>query len=674
MKRLLLILPFCITIQLRAQTTTLQSPRPQVIPADTVPAIIKYTENNGAVQFGSQLRMLRPIAGAPAPFYTYFWEFGDGTFSFEKEPLHLYIDSGLYKVRLFATNNYDDGKRPPTRPHPLIIKTPKKLMASAPVPNFFKLNGSITLKTNCMPKPGDDMMVILGYRNKAENMTPNLGGTVAILYNDKEFSSNNFEMTESRIYHGEVRSDFKTDAANLTAKVGGKDMKNVYYASMADGIPQEQLNEVLAKAKKPMRDELTSFKSSQAWKFEGLKAGEEHYIFLHFKTTPEMIKDTNAIVRLTGVFLPDDPKMEKEFFNVELQIVASHDPNKMSIRKTRMNYRLTGKHRELTYRIRFQNTGKGPAKKVAIGVSLSQVFDPATIAVTKTKPAVKATNNPEYAGQSYLSTVTGKDSVHFIFNNIYLPGTGQQGVTDADSTQGFVEYKIKFKEKPEKLPINTQADIVFDKNPPIYTNKATGKFKMGLSPGVIIGFGFPISSNTQSTLTQKNFVLGASLSPYSSYKKYVQLELYFSNFQESAQSGSITLSQDTAIGNTKYKITNRTFASSGKVTTINLVPVSLRYAFNTWVGAGAGILMAVDLNNTQTRNINYTLTGQNGAADVKVTALDDSFSKSFTNLKASAFADVVVGHVRVGPAIGLRYFYDPQSGVSRLTTYATWKF
>jgi hypothetical protein len=122
---------------------------------------------------------------------------------------------------------------------------------------------------------------------------------------------------------------------------------------------------------------------------------------MDFKTTPEMIKDTNAIVRLSGVFIPDDPKIERELFSVELQIVASHDPNKMSLRRTRMDYRFTGKHRELTYRVDFQNTGKGPAKKVNVGVSLSPVFDASTIKVSRTKPEVKSCDSA-YANQSCL--------------------------------------------------------------------------------------------------------------------------------------------------------------------------------------------------------------------------------------------------------------------------------
>jgi len=114
-------LQFCIFSASFAQIkTSTAKPHPTgIVPADTVPAIVNYKIENNVVQFSSVLRPLRQIAGAPEPFYTYFWEFGDGQFSFEKEPQHIYPDSILYQARLFATNSYDDGKRPPTRPKPL---------------------------------------------------------------------------------------------------------------------------------------------------------------------------------------------------------------------------------------------------------------------------------------------------------------------------------------------------------------------------------------------------------------------------------------------------------------------------------------------------------------------------------------------------------------------------
>jgi hypothetical protein len=646
----------------------------QVLPSDTIPAIIHHQTENGLTKFTSELRPLRQIAGAPAPFYTYFWEFGDGGFSFENEPSHHYTRYDSIVVRLFATNNYDDGKRPPTRPKPIKPTGTKPLMASLPLPssNLFKMGGNIEMKTNCMPKPGDDMMLVFGYRNKMENGQQNLNGTLAILYNDVEFNHNNFELLESRTYHQEKKSDLRPllEVAYLPYKLN----KPIYYASLENDLGHLS---VAAKEKILLKDRAKAFRSQQSWKFDNLKPNEERFIFMHFKTTPEMLKDTNAVVRISGAFIPDNPLVETEFFNLELQIVASHDPNKMVLRKSRMNYRFTSKNRELTYKVRFQNTGKGPAKKIDVGVNLSPVFDPASLKIVKTKPEVLSCDSA-YSNQSCLNTTLKADSIHFVFNNIYLPGLQQKGVNDADSTMGFVEYKIRFKEKPEKLPIKSGAAIVFDKNKPIYTNRAVGRFKMGLSPGLILGYGFPFETNNQNYLNHKNLVIGASLSPYASHRYYWQVELYLNSFKENTYLAGTDLSRkDTVINNTAYQVLAKELYKTNKVMTINAVPLQMRYNINKYIGAGAGTLVALDLYQKTSDELRYklrTTNAQGTSTDSELNRDLGSIKDNFSDFRLSFFADVQIGWVRVGPTLGFRYLYDTKSSNNRLSTYIAWKF
>src|SRR5690349_24677905 len=135
--------------------------------ADTSAAVISPQVDNNRVQFGSTLRPLRQIAGAPAAFYAYFWEFGDGSYSFEKEPLHTYKDTGDYDVRLYATNNYDDGKKPHTRPRRVRVNN-RSMVAQNKTPVFFTGDGSLEIRSNQMPKPGEDMVLLIGYRNKSK--------------------------------------------------------------------------------------------------------------------------------------------------------------------------------------------------------------------------------------------------------------------------------------------------------------------------------------------------------------------------------------------------------------------------------------------------------------------------------------------------------------------------
>src|SRR5687768_312261 len=185
--------PFFTAVLLLACLSSLQAQ------TDTAAAQIEPVITDNQVQFKPVLRSLRQIAGAPAAFYSYFWEFGDGTYSFEKEPLHYYRDTGIYQVRLYATNNYDDGKKPPTRPRPIPVRK-RDMLASNTMPSFFKGDGSLEIKTNQQPRPGEDMVLLVGYRNRPGSGAARASGSIMLLYNEKQFGANSFDLDDVRMY------------------------------------------------------------------------------------------------------------------------------------------------------------------------------------------------------------------------------------------------------------------------------------------------------------------------------------------------------------------------------------------------------------------------------------------------------------------------------------------
>ncbi|NQX39742.1 hypothetical protein SAMN05421820_106140 [Pedobacter steynii] len=646
----------------------------QIVPADTVPAIIHSKQESNGIKFSSTLRPLRQIAGAPEPFYTYFWEFGDGSFSFEKEPLHFFPGNDLYQVRLFATNSYDDGKRPPTRPKPLKPGTSRPVLASNQGPSLFKSGGSIEMKTNCMPKPGDDMMLVLGYRNKPENGIANLSGTIAFLYNDKEFNKDNFELAEVRSYYNEKKSAIDKHGSFAALK---QQAENPYTTSLKGPAAPATTSPVFdPEGTALIKEKMSAFRKAEGWKFQNLKSGQENFLFLHLKTTPEMIKDTNAVVKLTGMFIPDDALAATEFFTMELQIVASHDPNKMMLKNSRMNYRFTGKNRKLTYKVKFQNTGKGPAKKVDVGVAIPPNLDIASIEVMDSKPKIVNCDSA-YVNQSCMDTIRTADSVHFVFKNIYLPGLQQKGVNDADSTMGYVEYKIGFLEKPKKLPFRSGAAIVFDKNEPIYTNRAAGKYKTGLSPGIIAGYGFPFESGNTPFSGQKNITFGLSIAPYSPHRYFLQAELYMNSFSEKEFLIKRTPGNGRFIpvpNRKEEKIDYIDSTARIRVLTINLVPLQIRRNFNKYFGAGIGTLVSFNLDKQATPLRTIVLEATATGASPPIIKSFKKISSSFNDFQNTLFADIQVGKVHIGPAIGFRYLYTLQHSNNRLITYLTWKF
>ncbi|MBC8053839.1 MAG: PKD domain-containing protein [Sphingobacteriaceae bacterium] len=655
---------YLIALAFSILTCTIKS---QVLPADTIPAIIRVNSDSTKIKFGATLRELRQISGAPVPFYTYFWEFGDGNFSFEKEPFHCYTDTGTYNIRMYATNNYDDGKPPPTRPKK--IKVDKQQPAQYANNNYFKSGGSIQLKTNRMPKPAEEMVLIIGYRNKPEWNVSNLSGKLALMYNEKQFKQNNFALNDARSHHNEQKTEINTLLTYVPVK------KTVEDDWKQKGGPGQIEIFKTDENSKVLKDKTDLFRNTEAWKFENLKQGEERFMFISLNTTPEMLQDTNAVVTISAVFIPDDPLIEHEITDLQLQIVASHDPNKMMLKNRRMNYRFTGKKRELNYKVRFQNTGEGPAKKVAIGVRSAGILDLSTLKVSGSQPKCIPCDSA-YANQSCLDTVVTRDSVEFIFRNIYLPGVKQKGVSDLDSTMGYVEYTVKFKKKPKKVPFDSQAAIVFDKNEPIYTNRSVGRFKPGLSPAIIAVYGSQVNNPKSVALGNRNFGLGASIAPFAPHRKYLQWEIYVNSFNESETYLGRKNGGDTVINRIAYKIDYREGFQKTKIASIDVVPAQLRYNINSFMGIGAGALVSVNISTSKEKIKNFYVQSYNGqvAETTVLSSSENEDIKGFDQWKTTLFADVQLGRVRVGPSLGLRYLHTLNVNDRRLSTYLTWKF
>src|SRR5688572_20550924 len=84
-------------------------------------AQISYDIEDNQVTFSAITPPLQQIQGAPTAFYTYYWELGDGAYSFDPKLKHIYKKTGEHKAQLWTTNNYDNGKPPPSRPQKITV-------------------------------------------------------------------------------------------------------------------------------------------------------------------------------------------------------------------------------------------------------------------------------------------------------------------------------------------------------------------------------------------------------------------------------------------------------------------------------------------------------------------------------------------------------------------------
>jgi len=149
-------------------------------------------------------------------------------------------------------------------------------------------------------------------------------------------------------------------------------------------------------------------------------------------------------------------------FSLNQAVVGSYDPNdKTCLEGNIIKPELIGQY--VHYMIRFENTGTYAAQNIVVKdiIDLSK-FDISTLI-------------PTSSSHSFATKISEGNKVEFIFENINLP-------FDDANNDGYVAFKIK------TLPtlkvgdsFTNEANIYFDYNFPILTNKATSKFQNTLA-------------------------------------------------------------------------------------------------------------------------------------------------------------------------------------------------
>ena len=630
----------------------------QVIDTTRRVANITYTKNGNAVKFTPETPPLTQIAGAPTAFYKHFWELGDGDYSNEETPTKQYKKEGEYEVKYWATNVYDNGKPPTSRPKKIKIDDANDSAEAAS-----SMADDLSLIRNREPMPSEEMVVVMSYKNYKDYAT---SGTLHLYFNEQKYKADNFELADTRLYNNErqiesedlVFSHEVNDERSFYAS--SKNEINLLRARFQDSTEKEDLELTLMETK-------ATYKKSSTIAFENMKPNEERNIFYTFKTTPEMLKDTSAIISVRSIYIPDNNYKTHKVKDMEMEIVTSHDPNKMSSNSTFLNYRLV-RFKRPKFKIRFQNNGEGPASTIRLETDVPDMFDKATIRVEDMYPKVKICPKSEVNYSCLDTTYTNKQAI-FTFKNIYLPGSEQKNVKDYDSTQGFVKYSLKFSKDFHKQKTKSRTAIIFDKNEPIITNYSTTRFLPGISIGAKAGY------NSFSDLEDsKSYFVGATISPYKSYKWYWQVEL-LNSFHKYNDNKTVTIET----------IDSPTFIGTQRTTTTNSfnnvdweLPVLARYNINNYIGLGAGLQGMISISEKSTEEITIEQAENLNGGDIgqysQISKTSTSASNSFANFRTGFLVEATAGFARIGPSVGARYVLNFKENYNYMQFYAIWKF
>ncbi len=622
-------------------------------------AQIMYSGEGNKVTFTPETPALQQISGAPKAFYSHYWEFGDGHYSTEARPEHTYKKAGDYEVKLWATNHYDTGKPPITRPKKVAINK-----ISSDYEPLASMDEDFILKRNREPVPEEEMVVVMSYKNTKDYIT---NGKLYLFYNELKYKADNFELTDTRTHHNETNALNTNVAYTYNIDDDGSFMASSNEQAIAartiaqDTTVKTNLPLTIAMSK-------TLYKNWSLLEFDNMQPQEERNIFFSLKTTPEMVKDTSAIISVRGIYVPDDNYDNHKVKDMEMEIVTSHDPNNMSSNGTFMNYRLV-RFKTLKYKIRFQNNGEGPARTIRLETDIPEMLDKSTLKVLDMYPKCDICPKEDVIYSCLDTTFTDKQAI-FTFKNIYLPGSEQKHVKEYDSTKGFVKYNIKFAKDFHKKKTKSRTAIIFDKNDPILTNYSTTRFLPGLSIGAKMGY------NSFSDLkNSESYFLGATLSPYKSYRWHWQIEL-MNNFHNYDEATNIE-EGFTDVGAQGLRLFQRVTTNATNTNIDWDVPVLIRYNVNNYMGLGAGLQNTFSVSSKQEQHV-VTELFEGDTPDTRFVISsntnNDTVSDSFSNIKTSFLVDATLGFARIGPSIGARYLINTEKQFNSWQFYAIWKF
>jgi len=578
---------------------------------DTFPSEIRTEFLEDGVRFRPVIRPLVPIPGGRQAFYTYLWDFGDGNFSTEEAPVHQYADSGEYDISLYIVNNYDNGPRP---------KKPKtkvkvdKMLARAGAPpnrferNFFKSNGVFQIFKNADALPGEDMSLVVGVRPEAGVSGK---GTVLILTNEKLINPNGFVVAGQSRYNGEqiVPAPRPGELQRLWANVG---RASVTQSGSPDYGLREELEFGEGEADRFFSGLLDEYTTVSQYDIEAAE-GQAQFSIINLDVTPEMLADTNAIVTVTGIYLAEGGN--STVHKLDIPIIKSHDPNKMSVRPALMDYRLQFRKKKLTYKVQFQNDGEGDARDIRLEMHFPEQIDTRTFQLLSLYPQCDSCRTDSDLG--CYTYQTEDDRITFRFRGIALPGTASPTVTDRDSTKGFVRFALRSHKKLQNRSFPSHTDIYFDKNEPIRTNRAVSRFRPGLSPFVSLGLNAPggPSARRIGKLTVGP-AIAFGIAPIAPYRKpYWQVGLSVATFGTEHERtftdrrGEMMLGEEDN-GRPAWWMYNRVDSTARLRYASVQLPVQVRYNWSRWFSAGIGALVKTNINTVNEQQNVYYLQDQ----------------------------------------------------------------
>lgn len=567
---------------------------------------IQYQQEGKGHRLSIEIPPPRTIPGAPKAFDEHLIEFGDGRHSFEAAPVHQF-SPGRHTIRTSIINNYDDGKPPKIPPRIIEIDDSRAdagYSSGVSIPPVEPLMFLVFQD----PMPDEEVVCIITYANTT-NVT--LSGKIDLYYNELLYGGGHFDFTEARLHHGET--EIPPDLLSY----------EVAYPDDNTLASTDDINVALQDASIDRSALQQLFDEQRGWEFVDLRPEETRNLYVTLSASSAMLKDTNATIRLAATLESADGRIRS--LKVEhKQIVTSHDPNRMTVRPRKADFRRRGGH-PLEYFVKFQNHGEGPARQIYVQCALPDGMDLHTLRILDMYPPCPMCPDGDVT-YGCLDTTWQEGGVLFTFRNVYLPGRAQD-LTRRDSTKGFVRFDVRPGEKVKKVPFVARSEIIFDQNAPIRTNAARMRYRADYRTGLIAG---AYQRRAQvTTPSYLGFFAGTIFTPYRPYRFFYQAEVMpvFEQFTV----------LDAMTGEESFDL---------RQWHLDIVPLQIRKNLTSFAGLGAGLHVSTQV---------YSQRIINGVTE------DPLWLQEIT---PTVFADLNIGMVRSGISGGIRY-HAPLDNQSR---------
>lgn len=405
---------------------------------------------------------------------------------------------------------------------------------------------------------------------------------------------------------------------------------------------------------------------------------DQQFSLINLDVTEDMLVDTNAIVTITGVFIPENGIANVH--QVDIPVVKSHDPNKMSVRPAPMSYRLQSKNKTLTYKVQFQNDGEGDARQVRLEMFLPPEIRKETFILKSLYPQCDNCTTPNAMG-CYQYYIKENGALVFHFKDIALPGTASKTLTDPDSSKGFILFEVEMeKKKFRNKSFNSYTDIYFDKNTAITTNVSSSRFRQIWSPIITIGTATTFRTSIENTVKYQfkpGILLGFGIAPIAPYKKpFWQAEIYTSYYSRTSTTGRTDEKGVISFQENGRDVKYEYQAADSKVTRDFLsieLQLQIRYNLSSFLSVSLGVALRKDFNTKFTNSKNYYYASAQGTIENVYTENNINIEKEHSSIKYNPFIDINVGRVYIGQAVGFRFSYD-KTQKSYSGIYGIWRF